>query len=202
MKLEIYRSFERHVPENAIHYCFDLWVTHQFEFKIARKRNTKLGDFRYNPQLERQRITINHNLNRYAFLITYIHEVAHLINLQSNGRRIAPHGSEWKEAFKALMKPLLNDLVFPPDLLARLQRHMKNPKASSGADPQLHNALKKYDESNGLTALSEIDPTVTFRLGRRIFRKQEVKRTRALCEEIKTGRKYLIPLVAEVVPLG
>ena len=164
MKLKIFQSFERHVPENAVHYCYDLWALHQFEFKIARKRNTKLGDFRYNPNQKRQRISINHDLNQYAFLITYIHEVAHLINFQEKGQQIAPHGKAWKAHFKALLKPMMNDLVFPPSVLGPLQRHMKNPKASSGADLLLYRALKKYDESNGLISLSEVDGAAPFRV--------------------------------------
>ena len=116
MDLHHFRLFEKHLPDNAVHYCFDLWKKYQFDFKISRKRQSKLGDFKFHLRLSRQVITINTDLNPFSFLITYIHEVAHLQVYQNGEGRSSPHGIPWKKNFRELLSPMLNDLVFPPDI--------------------------------------------------------------------------------------
>lgn len=198
--LRVYQIFKHHVPENAIHYCLDLWTATPFFLKVSPARATKLGDFRYRKGEEMQTITINHNLNRYSFLVTYIHEVAHLKAFQDHGLRIAPHGQEWKQTFTTLMQPLLNDLIFPPDVLTVLSRHMRDPKASSQSDPRLAKALKKYDENPQEDALflSDIPVGTSFKFRDRIFVKEGNKRTRAICFEPASGKKFLIPKIATI----
>jgi SprT protein len=195
---------EKHVPENAVHYCFDLWKEHPFSFKITRKRITKNGDYRYEPAIEHHTITVNGTLSKYAFLITYIHEVAHQhVQLQraKGRRRVSPHGEEWKSTFQQLMLPLLNNLVFPDPLLKVLSKHMQNPKASTYADARLVKALQAYDVSAEGILLQELEIGASFLLKKRAFKKGELRRTRVLCEDLSTGRKYLIPKIALVTLL-
>ncbi|WP_255399488.1 hypothetical protein [Roseivirga sp. 4D4] len=80
---------------------------------------------------------------------------------------------------------------------------MKNPKASSSADPRLMAVLSKYDEteSNGPT-LKELEIDTEFLFRKRTFRKLQEKRTRAVCLELRSQRRYLIPMVAEVEVIG
>ena len=47
------------------------------------------------------------NLNPYRFLMTLVHEVAHLVAFQKYGRAIKPHGKEWKFTFQTLMLPFI-----------------------------------------------------------------------------------------------
>ena len=76
---------------------------------------------------------------------------------------------------------------------------MKNPKASSSADPRLILALSQYDLSQDTgPTLKEIDLDREFRFRKRTFRKLQEKRTRAVCLELNTQRRYLIPMMAEV----
>ena len=82
---------------------------------------------------------------QYRFLITLIHEIAHLVAFTEFGRRIKPHGIEWKSVFKHLMLPFLNPEIFPSELLPVLARHFKSPKASSSSDAFLDRALAQYD---------------------------------------------------------
>ncbi|AWW30676.1 transcription elongation protein SprT [Echinicola strongylocentroti] len=195
------KIFEAKVPENAAPYCLKLWKEAPFHFTVSKSRLSKLGDFRFRADQSVQTITINHNLNRYQFLITYIHEVAHHRAFRKYGTTIKPHGNEWKNTFKQLMQPVLTDEVFPKDLLIPLRRHMTSPKASSSTDFWLNRELRKYDASlNGLKAtyLYEVTIGTVFELRGRKFKKVQPRRTRVLCEEVTSGRHYLISGNAEI----
>ncbi|MGF1639124.1 MAG: transcription elongation protein SprT [Cyclobacteriaceae bacterium] len=198
-KAKMFAILERYVPANAVHYCYDVWIEHPFHFRVTKERNTKLGDYRYDPRTKEHGITINHNLNCYAFLLTYIHEVAHLLTREQHKKRVMPHGVEWKASFQKLMLPILNDLVFPIDVLKPLQRYMRNPKASSQADPRLLMAMRNYDEvKDGATSLEELKIGDFFVFHGMAFQKMESKRTRVLCAHVPSGQKYLIPRLALV----
>lgn len=193
-----YKLLNQHIPDNAVHYAYDLWVTYRFNFKVTRKRNSKYGDYRFDPRKNTHTITVNGDMNRYAFLLTYIHEVAHLVAYHRSGRKIAPHGVEWKQTFQELMSPVLSSLVFPDDILEALRRHMKNPKATSSSDPHLNICLRKYDDNAGLVHLGEINNGELFKFNTRVFKKESLRRTRILCQEVNSGRKYLISKIALV----
>ena len=96
----------------------------------------------------RHQITVNSSLNTYRFLITLIHEIAHLVAFEKYGRYIKPHGIEWKRTFQQLMLPYINPEVFPSKLLPVIAHHFKNPRASSDTDEKLAYALKQYDPAN------------------------------------------------------
>lgn len=181
----------KYVPEKAVDYCFLLWNNDPFQLVVKKARSSKLGDYRYNSRTRRHTISLNGDLNPYSFLITYIHEVAHLHTFKEYKNRVKPHGSQWKQKFKQLMLPVLNDQVFPNDILRVLSKHLKNPKASSSADPQLTYALSKYNEKQQ-NYLFQLPEGQIFTLGNRSFKKGPLRRTRYLCEETKTRKKYLV----------
>ena len=195
--MDNYEVLQRFFPAAAVDYCFELWKGHGFAFKIKRKRSTKLGDYKYDPRTCRHTITVNNDLNPYSFLVTYIHEVAHLVTFKKYKRSVPPHGKEWKHAFKVLMQPLLTPGVFPTPLLARVTKYMRDPKASSCNDHDLSMALAQYDTNKSIV-LQEIEIGSLFRLGTRTFKKEELKRTRYVCLEVKSGRRYLISRSAPV----
>lgn len=201
---ELLRLFQVHLPPQAIPYCIQLWEACPFDFFVKPPRNTKLGDFRYQKGSATQTITLNSDLNRYQFLITYIHEVAHLRAFTQFGPSHAPHGPAWKTLFKQLMVPILTEPIFPRDLLVPLKLHMKNPAASSTRDLFLMKELSKYDTN--LTPempnfLADLAPQATFLLAGRTFKKGETRRTRILCEEVATGKKFLVSRLAKVTRL-
>lgn len=201
VKKEIFQMLQKQVPENAAQYCFDLWMEDPFHFIISKTRSTKLGDFRFRSDRKIQTITINYDLNPYQFLITYIHEVAHYRAFKKWGLGIKPHGVHWKNAFRSLMTPMLSDLVFPRDVLIPLKRHMVNPKASSGADLFLNREVRKYDKGNGeshTVYLNDLKIGEEFLLKGRKFKKENTRRTRVLCLEMDSGKKYLISAHAEI----
>jgi SprT protein len=195
---KIYLTLRNHVPETSLDYCFALWRSSPFELKITRTRQTKVGDFTSRRDIKHPRITLNHDLNRYLFLVTYIHEVAHLYVYLKHGNRVDPHGDEWKNAFKHLMSPILKNSVFPDQILHLLQQHMSSPKASSFADADLTRAFRLFDKNaSQFACLSDLPEGSIFQFQHRYFKKGKLKRTRILCSEIKSKRNYLIP--AEVL---
>lgn len=197
--------FQFHLPQAAVDYCISLWQKIPFSFKVLKPRTSKLGDFRYRKDRKIQTITINADLNRFQFLLTYIHEVAHLHAFEKFGLSHSPHGLEWKKEFQFLMEPLLTDSVFPKDILIPLRNHMKNPAASSARDLFLMKEMSKYDTPENRAEeemfLSDLMPGKQFILSGRKFKKGETRRTRVLCEEVDSGRKYLVSRLAKVKPL-
>lgn len=191
---KIYSILQAHVSAAALQYCYKLWLETPFQLKITRTRQTKVGDFTSRKSVAHPRITLNHELNPYLFAITYIHEVAHLRVHLEHGNRVDPHGEEWKDKFRVLMQPVMNPDIFADDILAELERHMVNPKASSFADTDLTKVLRRYDKNaDQYATLSDIPEGSIFRFQGRFFKKGKIRRTRVLCHEVKTRRHYLVP---------
>ena len=204
LSTELHQLFQKHLPESAIPYCIQLWEEHPFHFFVKPPRNTKLGDFRYRKDRSIQTITLNSDLNPYQFLLTFIHEVAHLRAFARFGTMHAPHGTEWKTLFKQLLEPLLIESIFPRDILVPLRLHMRNPSSSSARDLFLMKEMSKYDTKPPEEAgffLADLAPQSTFELAGRKFRKGETRRTRILCEELATGKKFLVSQLAKVIRL-
>ncbi|PST84529.1 sprT domain-containing protein [Pedobacter yulinensis] len=178
------------------------WIDYfQCEFKIARNRNTKLGDYRHPFGSKGHRISVNHNLNNYAFLVTTVHEFAHLLTWNDHKNRVKPHGAEWKQNFKRMMQPFFELRVFPEDIHRAIDRYLSNPAAASCTDLHLARALKKYDRKNeNQVHLEQLPLHAVFSIkdGRR-FRKGEQIRKRFRCLCLDNGQMYLFNALAEVV---
>ena len=189
-----------YVPEKALMPCFELIQTHGVHLKIVNQRKTRHGDYRLLPSGGHQ-ITVNATENKYRFLITLIHEIAHLVAFTEYGRRIKPHGIEWKSVFKHLMLSFLNPEIFPSELLPVLARHFKNPKASSSSDALLDRALAQYDcTDDSLLFVADLAEGNHFYFGNsRIFERGSIKRKRIECVEVKTGKRYLFQPNARVL---
>jgi hypothetical protein len=197
-------SFEPHVPQLAYSYCKQLHQIYKFDFFLSRPRQSRLGDFTTKPGFA-PRITVNVNLNPYNFLITYLHEVAHCVvyrEYKTRGRkRISPHGQEWKHEFTKLLLPVMNEQIFPTDILKPLLLYAKSPKASTGADQILYNAIKKYDDqalSDNKIALVHLTEGANFVFHNRVFVRGSLRRTRVLCTDKVSQRRYTIPAHALV----
>lgn len=198
---KIREILERYLPPGTAGTITDYIVDLRIHLHIKRDRKSKAGDYRAPTQEDpRHRISINHNLNRYAFLITMVHELAHRRAYQVYDR---PHGEEWKRAFREMMRPFLSERVFPPTLLRILNDYLKDPAASSSSDEALARELNKYDpKKNGEVLLEELAPGAYFTLGDdRIFKKGALQRTRFLCACVTNRKKYLVTGVAPVIPV-
>ncbi|KAA3625151.1 MAG: sprT domain-containing protein [Flavobacterium sp.] len=188
----------KYIPTAAVNPVFELIKRHNVHLKIVNERVTRHGDYKKLPNGAHQ-ITVNANLNKYRFLITLIHEIAHLVAFKDYGRSIKPHGKEWKHVFRQLMFPYLRPEIFPSALLPLLALHFKNPKASSDTDSKLSLGLKAYDPPNDKNYIFEIPYGGTFRLyNGKMFKRGNKRVKRYECLELSTGRIYLFNPNAEV----
>jgi hypothetical protein len=149
-------------------------------------------------------ISVNNDLNKYAFLITFVHEVAHLSCWEKHRDKVKPHGDEWKTEFKILMRPFMNETIFPADVLVALKKYLQDPAASSCSDLGLLRALKKYDQKEGLVFLEQLPHGSIFSYNKNeeLFRKGNKVRTRILCRTVQSNREYLFNPLTEVKPVN
>jgi hypothetical protein len=177
------------------------WIDHfKCEFKISRNRNSKFGDYRAPYGGKGHRISVNYDLNAYAFLVTTVHEFAHLHTWNEHQHKVRPHGTEWKNNFKKMMQPFFEKNVFPQDVHQAINRYLDNPAASSCSDLNLYRSLRKYDApKESAITVEKLPIKALFKLkDGRVFRKEEKLRKRFKCTEVSTRRVYLFSPVAEV----
>jgi SprT protein len=186
----------RFIPETTVPVISEWLMNTNVQLNISKNRNTKLGDYRPPQLVKYHKISVNHNLNKYHFLLTLVHEFAHLRTWEKHKNLVKPHGSEWKQEFRSLMLPFLNEPVFPADLLPVLKKYMKNPAAST-SNVALLRALRKYDRQNDYLTLEEIPQNTVFSIDNGfVFRKLEKMRKRYKCMRLDNKRIYLVsPLI-------
>lgn len=185
-----------HVPAASWPVVVDWLRRHDVEVRISRPRTSKLGDYRVEGRGLSYRISVNNDLNRYAFLVVLVHEFAHHATFLKD-RRHQPHGPEWKAEYKRLMTPFLSPQVFPEDVLSVLEEHLLDAPGSSCSDPRLMRVLRKYD-STPRPFLEELPHNTVFRFNQRLFVKGDRLRTRYRCRCLNDRRIYHIDRTAEV----
>lgn len=168
---------------------------------VTRERLTKLGDYQGRHLNKNHRISVNGTLNKYAFLITLLHELGHLVAFEKYGNRIQAHGWEWKQEYGNILAGFVSAKIFPADIEKELLKTLHNPAASSCAEAPLLRVLKKYDPHRpGVHLLEELPPESLFKIRNGgVFRKGNKVRTRFLCRDISNGRLFLFSPVAEVL---
>jgi len=189
---------EQFCPPDTAHVVYDWILQYRIRFRISRARNSRFGDYQSPYRGGVHKISVNHDLNPYAFLITFCHEVAHLVQWEKHKERVAPHGQEWKHEFRILLLNFIGRGVFPRDVEVALDKYILNPKASSCTDHELFRTLKKYDV-NPVTHLEELPLGSLFSLGTgKLFKKGARQRTRYLCQCLDDKRMYYVSGIAEV----
>lgn len=176
------------------------WVNYfQVEIKITKSRSSVYGDYRHPHGIKGHRISVNHDQNPYAFLITMVHEFAHLTCWNKYKNAVKPHGDEWKKEFKELMTPFFELKIFPDEIVSALKKYLHNPAASSCSDMNLMNVLHHYDQSKGTVLIKNIPPGSIFNLRNgKVFKKGDRIRTRFRCLELESRQIYFFSPTAEV----
>ena len=194
------RSF---LPEGCFEPVMLYLQQYRVHLTVTRQRQSILGDYRHAHEGKPHRISVNSNLNPYSFLITLLHELAHLLTYERYGHRVPAHGKEWKHQFSMILDQFLQQRVFPADIEKALLRSIQNPAASSCGDEHLMRVLRVYDRPSANQVLVEQVPEgKPFKIsGDRLFLRGPQQRKRIRCQEIATGKWYLFSPVYEVTQL-
>lgn len=198
------QALSRYLPEGCLDDIMHFLTLHKVHLTITKKRASILGDYRNANPLKNHRISVNGNLNTFSFLITLLHELAHLFTFEKFGHKVQAHGKEWKKEFSSLLSIFISKKVFPEDIEKALARSISNPAASSCGDIHLLRVLYRYDQKPEDVCLVESIPdNGLFAIqGNRIFKKIQKVRTRYKCMEVKTGKLYLFSGAYEVTTLS
>lgn len=190
----------QYLPPNTYEPVIAYLNHYKVHLTIARSRNSVLGDYRHKLNAQHHRISVNGNLNRYAFLITLLHELAHLVTFETYGNRVQAHGKEWKEIYGRILAQFIEKKIFPADIEIELLRTLHNPGASTCSEESLQRVLYRYDPKKEGHLLLEQLPEGSFFRTRdgRIFRKGKKRTKRYTCVEIPTLRAYLFSAIYEV----
>src|ERR1700759_1535347 len=114
------------IPEKAAGPALEYLNHYNVHLTITRERKSVLGDYRHATRGTNHRISVNGNLNAYSFLITLIHELAHLVTFMEFGNRVQSHGKEWKGVYRRMLEEFIGLSVFPTDILAALKKSLHN----------------------------------------------------------------------------
>jgi predicted SprT family Zn-dependent metalloprotease len=196
-------SLSDFLPQGTFELVEPFLLHYKVHLTITKSRATVLGDYRNAIEGKAHRISVNGNLNQYAFLITLLHELAHLITYVRFGKKVASHGREWKNQFSDLLKHFIQSNIFPQDIRLQIAASMKSPAASSCADDALR-VLRKYDavkENHFL--VEEIEQGQCFQTKNgKLYKREEKIRKRIRAIEVDTGRVYLFSPIYEVMKVN
>jgi SprT protein len=193
-------ALSAYLPQGTFEQVMAYLNQYKVHLTITRERQSILGDYRHPDSRGGHRISINGNLNRYAFLITLLHEISHLTTFMIYGNRVPSHGKEWKDQFSGILKQFVGQGYLPSDVEKALRQSIQNPAASSCADDDLMRVLRQYDlQKENHYLIEQLPLHQLFRTkDGRIFRRGEKIRKRYRCEEVATKRMYLFSPVYEV----
>lgn len=199
-----FAALEQYLPAGGFEPVLTYIHEHKIQLTITRSRSSVLGDYRHAHEGKGHRISVNGDLNKYSFLVTLLHEIAHLITFEKYKRNAQPHGIEWKNNFGEILALFIRKNLFPEDIKKALISSIKNPAASSCSDVDLLRVLKKYDaRQEDIFFVEQLPTGQLFAIkGNRIFEKGERIRKRFKCKEIATGKWYLFSPVSEVKKAG
>lgn len=191
-ELEKLRPF---LPEHSLAIVSNDLKSYNCIVTISRSRKTKLGDFRPGMKKNPDRLSVNGDLNIYNFLITLLHEIAHMICWHKIGRNIKPHGKEWKKEFLILLDKYMTAKVFPDRIAYGIvECFFLKRKNSAHHCTVLRNILSEFD-ANGenCTTVDKLDYGDIFRtMDGKEFICLEKLRTRYKCQSSRNGKFYSI----------
>jgi SprT protein len=192
----------KYTTEPIVDYIVKTFDDNQYQLVISPQRSSKLGD--YSPPFKNRnfhRISVNGNLNQYAFFITFLHELAHLLCWLKYKNKVKSHGQEWKDTYASLITDAISKNLFPVDLSESLVSHMQKISSSTTFDYQLIKKLSTYDivpEDNKEVEVGDLEKGAIFEFKGRIFKYDSIMRKRALCFLMPNMRKYSFSPLAKV----
>lgn len=194
-----YSKLNPHIPKEAIAYIEEWLEPYWFHLVIKKPRSTKLGDYRVPQEGNPHIITVNSGMLKSLCFLTLTHEIAHLRTFDLYSRRIQPHGKEWKKTFSEMISESID--VYEEELKVILKVFMQNPKASFYADKKLSEYFIRKQDPNALL-LKDLHVNALFKINNKFFYKLKKSKTRYICIEKNTGKRYLIAENAPVTEIN
>ncbi|ASW75308.1 transcription elongation protein SprT [Chryseobacterium piperi] len=189
------QSLEKYLPSNTLQYLKVWFSDYYIHIKITRNRNSKLGDYRKLPDHSHE-ITINSTLVPELFFFVLTHELAHLIAFEKYGRRILPHGNEWKATFRLMLLESIE--AYSEDLRPIINRFSKSPKANFMASPDLVKYFHIEKQDDKLQFIEELQKGDYFMYRNEKYFLEGLIKKNYLCKNLATGRKYSFKPLARV----
>lgn len=189
------QSLEKYLPQNTLQYLKIWFADHYIHIKITRNRDSKLGDYRKLPDHSHE-ITINSTLVPQLFFFVLTHELAHLIAFEKYGRRISPHGNEWKETFRQMLLQSLD--VYEENLRPIIVKFSKSPKANFMASPDLVKYFHIEKQDDKLVFIETLQKGDFFIYRNEKYLLEGLIKKNYLCKNLATGRKYSFKPLARV----
>ncbi|MDR3272539.1 MAG: SprT-like domain-containing protein [Flavobacteriaceae bacterium] len=184
-----YSKLLPYVPEKGILFI-EKWLSpYWFYLTIKNPRETKLGDYRLPLRGQPHKITVNAGMSKSLCFLTLTHEIAHLAAYDLHSREILPHGQEWKKIFSDMILKSLD--VYEEDLRKLLLKYARNPKANFYADRSLSEYFLRKENDN-VIFVKDLEYKQPFLFKGKIYYRLEKQKTRYLCLENKTNKRYLI----------
>ncbi|AZA55746.1 MULTISPECIES: SprT-like domain-containing protein [Chryseobacterium] len=189
------QSLEKYLPHNTLQYLKIWFSDYYIHIKITRNRNSKLGDYRKLPDNSHE-ITINSTLAPELFFFVLTHELAHLIAFEKYGKRISPHGSEWKETFRQMLLQSIE--VYEENLRPIIIKFSRSPKANFMASPDLVKYFHIEKQDDALVFIEELQKGDFFIYRNEKYLLEGLIKKNYLCKNLATGRKYSFKPLARV----
>lgn len=196
------QALEAYLPNGSFEKLLNYINQYRIHLTITKQRKSVLGDYRHSGLFgANHRISVNGNLNKYEFLITFLHELAHLLVYDQYRNKVEAHGKEWKLTYRNLLIDFVSLGIFPLDIEQALHQSMRNPAATASGETDLLNILRKYNpiQKIGYALVSEIPEGTLFETENgKIFKRGALRRKRIICEELKTKLQYTFSPITEV----
>lgn len=189
------QSLEKYLPQNTLQYLRIWFSDYYIHIKVTRNRNSKLGDYRKLPDNSHE-ITVNSTLTPQLFFFVLTHELAHLIAFEKYGRRISPHGNEWKQTFRNMLLESLE--IYDEDLKPIIVKFSKSPKANFMASPDLVRYFHTEKQDDSLHFIEELQKGEFFIYRNEKYLLEGLIKKNYLCKNLATGRKYSFKPLARV----
>lgn len=189
------QSLEKYLPQNTLDYLRIWFSDYYIHIKVTRNRNSKLGDYRKLPDNSHE-ITVNSTLTPQLFFFVLTHELAHLIAFEKYGRRISPHGNEWKETFRNMLLESLE--IYDEELKPIILKFSKSPKANFMASPDLVRYFHTEKQDDRLHFIEQLQKGEFFIYRNEKYLLEGLIKKNYLCKNLATGRKYSFKPLARV----
>lgn len=189
------QSLQKYLPQNTTSYLKNWFSDYYIHIRVTRNRDSKLGDYRKLRDLSHE-ISINGTLAPQLFFFVLTHELAHLIAFEKYGRRISPHGNEWKHTFRLMLLESLD--VYDDDLKPIILKFSKSPKANFMASPDLVKYFHVENQEDDEVYIERLTKGERFIYRGDAYLLEGLIKKNYLCVNLATGRKYSFRPLARV----